>query len=180
MKGMVFTILEDMTIQNFGLEAWQTVLDKVNPPSQGIYTSSDTYPDEEFLNLVTALSEEKKISKETLTQDFGYFMFPYLAKKFPVFLKPEMTLKEFLKSIEGIIHVEVKKLFPEAGLPTFRYEEPSPNQLIMFYQSPRKLCHLAMGLILAAADHFNNPIKLQQTSCMHQGGKHCRLEIEFL
>lgn len=180
MKGMVFTMLQDMVVQQLGMDTWERVLDRANVPSQGIYTSIATYPDEEFLALVKAVSEEGHIPTEKLMEDFGSFMFPVLAKKFPIFIDQEMTLKDFLKSIESVIHVEVRKLYPEAGLPTFKYEEPAENQLIMIYQSPRKLCFLAIGLIYGAAKHFKTPIRVKQTKCVHQNQNHCRFEVEFL
>jgi hypothetical protein len=180
MKGMVFTMLEDMVVQQLGMDTWEKVLDRTELDSQGVYTSVATYPDEEFLALVKAVSEVGQIPIEKLIQEFGVFMFPSLAKKFPIFVGHEMTLKEFLKSIESVIHVEVRKLYPEAGLPTFKYEEPSENQLVMIYSSPRKLCFLAIGLIHGAAHHFQTPIQIRQTNCMHHNDEHCRLEVEFL
>lgn len=90
-----------------------------------------------------------------------------------------MTLKEFLKSIDGTIHVEVEKLYPDETLPTISYEEPAANQLVMVYRSHRRLCHFAMGLIQGAAQHFKKKITIKQTHCMLKKDDHCRLEITF-
>ena len=62
-------------------------------------------------------------------------------------------------SVHGIIHVEVKKLYPDANLPQFLSEEPSEDKLIMIYRSPRNLPSLAEGLIDGAAKRFNQEIE---------------------
>lgn len=95
------------------------------------------------------------------------------------FFKKDMTLKEFLKSIDGTIHVEVEKLYPDETLPTISYEEPAAKQLVMLYRSHRRLCHFAIGLIQGAAQHFKKRITIKQTHCMLKKDDHCRLEITF-
>ena len=178
MKGIVFTSLSDMVEENFGLGTWNTLLEQVDLPSGGLYTAGGTYPDEEIVTLIMAIS--KLVNKEPaeLIEAFGVYMFPVLASKYPNFLE-QKNLKDFLKSIDGVIHIEVRKLYPDASLPSITYEDPSPHELILNYRSPRKLCILAMGLIYGAAAHFKTKITINQTKCMLKGDDHCRLEIAF-
>ena len=179
MKGVVFTLFNELVETQFGLETWDHLLTTVNPASEGIYTAGETYPDEELLALVGALSDKTNIPAPDLVRAFGEYMFPKLAENYPVFLENESSLKSFLKTVHDVIHVEVRKLFPEAGLPTIEYEDPAENQLIMLYRSPRKMCHLSEGLINGAAKHFATPTIIGHEICMHKGDDHCRLELTF-
>jgi len=176
MKGIVFTSFNDMVEEKFGLETWDKLINKVNPESQGIYTAGGTYKDAELIAYVNELAELTKIGQPELIEAFGLYLFPVLASKYPNFLQ-QPSLKEFLKSIDKVIHVEVNKLYPEASLPTMTYEDPSPNELVILYRSPRKLCSLAIGLMRGAAEHFHNSISIREPKCMHHGSDHCRLEV---
>jgi hypothetical protein len=138
MKGIIFTEFSQLVEESWGLETWERLLDEVNPPSGGAYTSADTYPDAELFSLVGALSKIVKTPVPDLVRAFGAYLLPHLARRDPSFLK-DKTAKQFLQSVHDVIHVEVKKLYPEAVLPTFSYEDPAPDRLVMLYRSGRKL-----------------------------------------
>ena len=178
MKGIIFTEFNQLVEDTWGLETWEKLLDDVNPPSGGAYTSGDTYPDAELFSLVGAPSKTVKTPVPDLVRAFGAYLTPRLVKRYPVFVKNK-TPKQFLQSVHDVIHVEVKKLYPEAVLPTFTYENPGKDRLVMIYRSQRKLCALAEGLIEGTAKHFGVAIDLEHPRCLHKGDDHCRLELHF-
>ena len=141
MKGVVFDILRDMVETQYGLEGWQSVLD--NAGSDDIDVSTKTYPDTELMGIVSVASEIMNIPINTLVFSFGEYIVPHFYKRFFNFFSGAPNFIKFLVSVDQIIHVEVRKLFPDAGLPTFNYSDESENSLTMIYQSPRKLCQLA-------------------------------------
>ncbi len=179
MQGVVFTLFSDCVIDKFGMEVWDELLEAVSPDSEGVYTSSATYADEELFAYVGELSKKTGAAIPDLVRTFGEYMFSHLLNSMPEAVKPGMTLKEFLLSVDQVIHKEVKRMNPDSYLPEIDYENSSDNQLIMKYQSKRKLCHLAEGLILGAANHFNQSISIDHPICMHDGSDHCRLEINI-
>ena len=178
MKGIVFTVFNQLVEEKFGLSTWDNVIEKSKTSTQGSYTAAATYDDSEIFALVGALSQETKIPANDLVAAFGEYLFHKLAAKYPHFLKG-VDFKKFLLSIEHVIHIEVKKIYPDAGLPTFAYETPSSDELIMTYRSPRKLCQLAEGLIKGASSHFSAQYTLKHETCMHKGADECRLHIYF-
>jgi len=175
MKGVIFTFLADMVEEQFGLEAWDGILSEAG--LNGIYVSTETYPDEEVFRLVEATHKATDIPTADLIKAFGQYAFSKFQKSHPAFCKPEYTLKEFLQTVDSVIHVEVKKLHPDAQLPSFKYEEDADNELTMLYTSSRKLCMLAEGLIAGAADFYQTEYTLTHDLCMHNGDDHCRLHI---
>ena len=178
MKGIIFSLFNQLVEEKWSLEIWENLLDDVNPASGGAYTSAGNYPDDELFALIGALSKKTNLSVEDLVTAYGRYLLGELAKLYSSFFEG-VSAKEFLMSIHNIIHVEVKKLYPDAELPSFRYEEPDKEHLVMIYRSKKKLCKLAEGLIFGTADHFGIIIDQRQTLCMLQGDDHCRFELEF-
>lgn len=178
MKGVVFDILRDMVEESYGLEGWQSIIDKAG--SNGIFVSTKTYQDAELMALVSAASDITGISINDLVFAFGEFMIPNFYKRFPELFNGAPNFIKFLISVDQIIHVEVRKLYPDAGLPTFDYSDESPTALTMIYKSPRKLCRLAEGLISGSAKHFDQQYLIKHDPCMHDGHDHCSLKVSLV
>ena len=176
MKGAIFIALNDLIESQYGLEVWDELLDEVKPDCNGVYTSVDDYPDEDIVKFVIAISRKLNIESSQVTQVFGKFLFGELNAKHPIFTQRAPTLFDFLESVEGVIHKEVKKLFENPNLPTLDTRVDS-NTLEMKYSSPRKLCYLAEGLIFGAAEHYGENIRILHPQCMHDGYDHCILKI---
>lgn len=178
MKGIVFNILAKLVEEKFGLAKWNSILEAANLPSKGAFTSAANYPDSEMFALVGTMSKELGIPPNTLIKVFGKYMLGELASKYGVFFKNQTT-KTFLKSIDNVVHVEVRKLYPDAVLPKFDYEDLPDGSLKMIYRSQRKMCALAEGLIEGSADHFKENLVLSHPVCMHSGNDHCEIIIAF-
>lgn len=178
MQGSVFTSFSDMVIESLGMIAWTEILNKVNPESGGSYTSNARYDDQELLDLVGAYCDKTNTPPADAVRAFGEFLFGSLYQSAPETVKNINNLIEFLLIVDSVIHVEVKRLYPDVYLPEFNYEQTSnPNKLVMIYTSKRKLCHLSEGLILGAAKQFGSQISIEHTQCMHDGHENCRLEL---
>lgn len=178
MKGAVFIALNEMIEANYGLAVWEELLDKVNPESNGIYTSTENYPDEEIVNFVLAISDKVNLPSTEVTKIFGRYLFDELNSKYPLFTNLTSSLFEFLNSIENVIHKEVRKLHENPSLPTLDCEIENKNTLLLKYHSPRKLCFLAEGLIQGAADFYDEKIVLSHDQCMHEGHENCILRVK--
>jgi predicted hydrocarbon binding protein len=179
MQGTIFTVFSDMIIETQGIETWNELLDTVQPESGGIYTRGMQYDDAELIALVTALSDKTNIDIPTLVKAFGGYLFIHLFNSSPAKVSHIDNLKDFLTCIDSVIHKEVKRVYPHAYLPSFDYKENANGDLEMIYHSKRKLCHLSEGLILGAAEHFNEKVKISQPECMHEGAEKCILLISF-
>jgi hypothetical protein len=55
----------------------------------------------------------------------------------------------------------VRKLYADAELPSFKVKQRTPTQLLLEYRSPRRLGHLAEGLILGTAREFKIKVRVQ-------------------
>ncbi len=177
MKGVVFIALNDMVEKEYGMSAWEDILSEVSPECQGVYISTQDYPDEDVVKYVLSISKKLGIEPSVATQYFGKFLFGELNNKYDIFTKLSPNLFDFLRSIEGVIHKEVRKLYENPRLPTLSYQVNGEGDLQLHYTSPRKLCFLAEGLIFGAAEFYGENISLQHDTCMHKGDDHCILRI---
>ncbi len=179
MKGIVFTTFNDMIEKEFGIDTWEEILTQVNPDSAGIYTSVEDYKDNELFSMVTALSGILDKPATELVEHFGYYLFNTLATKYSVFVETCPDLFSFLESIDGVIHKEVEKLYVNPNLPNIQTQRKSATEMTMIYDSPRKLCYLATGLVKGAANYYQNEIAFNHDKCMHEGFPECHFTISL-
>lgn len=155
MKGVIFTEFLTMVEQAHGLDMVDTIIEKSDLPSGGAYTAVGTYPHTEIVSLVVNLSEETSTEISDLLKAFGQYLFHSLAKAYPMFVQKSSDPLDFLEQVETYIHVEVRKLYPDAELPTFECSRPnSPDQLHMVYHSIRHMEDVCEGLIKGSLEHF--------------------------
>jgi len=155
MKGIIFTEFLEMVESKFGLEFVDTIIETSKLPSSGIYTSIGTYDFNEMLSLITALSKQTNIPVGELIYTFGHYLFARLSAAHPEVIQNYNTPLGLLYSIEDHIHVHVRKLYPDAELPTFKILEKTDTSLAMIYASKRGLYRLAHGLMEKSFEHFN-------------------------
>ena len=177
MKGVIFNVLEELVIETAGMAAWNNILEKTG--SDGIYTSGESYSDEELFALVGEICIALDMPAEKVVGIFGEYLFDQLDVRHPTFAANANDLKSFLISVDTVIHSEVLKLYTNPNLPRFEYQEKGENQLTMLYRSPRKLCILAEGLVRGAAKRFGNEISIDHPVCMHNGADHCQLDVSI-
>jgi hypothetical protein len=161
MKGIVFTEFIEMVEDNFSMELADEIIENAHLESGGAYTTLGTYDHREMLKLVSQLSRSSGIPESDLVRVFGVHLCGRFADTYPDMFADADDTFGFLGQIENHIHVEVRKLYPDAQLPSFVYEYPSENQLIMTYSSTRPFAALADGLIQGAIKHYGEDIGIE-------------------
>ena len=74
MKGIIFTTLNELVEDKFGLPVWQTLLDQTG--DDGIFTGGGTYEDQRLFTLVGALSAESGLPVDVLLRAYGEYAIP--------------------------------------------------------------------------------------------------------
>jgi len=156
MKGIVFTEFLDLVEEKFGLEMVDEIITKSDLESGGAYTSIGTYSFSEMLQLLQHLSAKTNISIDNLLLIYGEHLFAVLGISYPGLLETYADPIEMLASIEDHIHIEVRKIYPDAELPTFIVEERTENSLVMIYKSSRAMHHFGLGLMNKTFEYFNS------------------------
>lgn len=169
MKGIVFTEFMEMVEAKWGLDMVDDLIDAVAPDSGGSYTSVGTYAYEELVAYVVELQKITNIEVKDLVYAFGTYLAGSFVSKFPEFFEGANCTFDVLKKVDEHIHVEVRKLYSDAELPSFRYEELGDQTLKLFYESTRNLPDLAHGLIDGCAGHFGEALDVQRVNCSENG-----------
>jgi len=162
MKGIVFTELMDMVEDAFGEELMEDVLDDCTLESGGAYTAVGTYDHTELLQIVTALSKHSDIPVRDLIHKYGHHLFFRFHDLMPQFFDAPDNVFEFLESVHDTIHVEVKKLYPDAALPSFETTRESDAKLIMIYKSKCPFADFAYGLMQGCIDFYKEDISIHE------------------
>lgn len=174
MKGIVFTEFLEMVEDRFSVEIVERVIEASSLPSRGVYTSVGTYDHNEIIELVSNLSTLTGIAVPDLLQAFGEHLFGRFVSIYPHFFEGIQSAFVFLQKIEDYIHVEVKKLYPDAMLPNFEYDTSTSGQMIMTYRSSRPFADIAEGLIKGCIRHFGEKIEIRREQTPGNQGTYAR------
>ena len=179
MKGVVFTEFMDMVEEVFSEEMLDDIIDNAELPNDGAYTAVGTYDHEEMVRLVVALSEMSNIAIPDLLETFGKHLLGQFAKGYPEFFSKATSAFDFLSNIDGYIHVEVLKLYPDAELPKFHHYLHSDRHLTMYYQSSRHFEDLAIGLIKGTLAFFAVSGNVTKSESEWQGEPAIQFDIKL-
>jgi hypothetical protein len=159
-KGLVFTELLEYLESQGGLKLTDRIITGSNLPSGGAYTAVGTYDSAEMLSLVGTISSVTGKPAREILLSFGHALFPRLLETHPNMPGRRDDAFSLLEDLHGIIHVEVRKLYPDAELPSFRAERLSANRMRVSYESTRPFADLAEGLIRGCCAHFGEAIEM--------------------
>ncbi len=162
MKGMVFTEFLEMVEDQFGWEIAEDIVEESNLPSGGAYTAVGTYDYQEMVAMVVTLSKKTEVAIPDLLKAYGKHLFGRFNSLYGNFFEGVDGTFQFLSTIDQYIHVEVRKLYPEAELPKFEYEHPNDHTLIMIYSSKRPFADFAEGLLIGCIDHFGESVTIER------------------
>ncbi|HEY5720571.1 MAG TPA: heme NO-binding domain-containing protein [Gammaproteobacteria bacterium] len=166
MLGVVFTEFTEMVESQLGVETLDRMLSGVEQrlESGGAYTAVGTYSHSEMVVLVTELARITGLSTDALVEQFGHHLFGRFNQRYPMFFNRIDNALDFLETVEGRIHFQVRKLYPAAQLPTFVCTRSGADTLVMEYRSSRPFAALALGLIRGCGDHFGQPLEVTSES----------------
>lgn len=162
MRGLIFTELFELIEEKFGFELLDDVIVAADLPNDGAYTATGNYPFSELSSILVQLYEQTKIPIDTLLEVFGEHLFNRLLAKHPEFNFSKNIL-DFLENVETYIHIEVKKLYPDAEFPKLNIVSKDEKSLTFYYVSEKQLHYLAKGMIAGASKYFEQPVEITMT-----------------
>jgi hypothetical protein len=179
MKGLIFSEFLEYVESTYSAEMVDDIIDACSLSSDGAYTTVGSYPHEELVSLVAVLSEQSSTASSEILRSFGNYLFERLIIGFPHFTHNAKSAFELLYRIEEYMNQEVRKLYPDAKLPTFAYEASHPNQLIITYHSMRPFADLAHGMIEGVINHFGEDINIERDPVSSEEKTHVRFSLEL-
>jgi hypothetical protein len=176
-KGILFNLAEEVVTAEHGEDVWDAILDGAG--LSGSYTSLGSYPDEDLRAIVSSAARLLGSDDTTVLRHVARGALPLLAQRYPRFFAPHTNARDFVLTLNDIIHPEVRKLYAGADVPSFGYELHADDAVTLTYTSPRRLCTLAEGFITGAAEQYGQSVSIEQPVCMLRGDAVCRLHCRF-
>ena len=162
MKGIVFTEFVEMVEETFSPELMDELFGAVSLESKGVYTSVGTYDHHELVSLVVELSKRTDTEVPTLIHAFGKYLGKQFVARYPAFFEAAEDSFGFLEQVDGHVHVEVRKLYPDAELPRFHTRRVGEHELEVVYESERPFADLAHGLIENTIEYYGESIDIER------------------
>jgi len=175
MKGVIFNLLQEVVVAAHGERAWDDLLDWAG--LDGVYTSLGSYDDAELMRLVAAAAALLSIPEDEVLRWFGRQAIPRMVTRWPAYFSAHQDTVPFLRSLNSVIHPEVRKLYAGAYCPHFDFTSPADGSLLIGYRSPRHLCGLAHGFILGVGDFYGDVLTVRHLECMHDGANRCLVSV---
>lgn len=179
MKGLVFTTFYDFCETRYGDDFLDDVIADAKLPHQGAYTSVGTYPFSEMVALISALVAKSGQELKPTLEAFGAHCFATWVKNWPAQFDGK-GLFDVLASIDDFHEQEVRKLYPDAELPSFKVETRTDDRMVLGYHSCKPLADLAVGVINGAAHYLGEPVQIGTRNAQGASGNYVRIEIDHL
>ena len=177
MKGVIFTEFLTFIESQFDLAMVDHLITASNPESGGAYTAVGTYDAGELFAMVVELSKKTETPVPDLVKAFGGHLFQHFTTAHAKTLGDVSSTEQLLSQVENRIHVEVRKLYPDAELPTIGFEQVDEKTAQVMYSSSRPLADLAEGLIESSIAHFKDPITLTREDLPPGNGTEAKLSL---
>lgn len=162
MRGVIFTEFVALVEEKFGIVMADQVLRSPGLSTGGSYTAVGNYDHREMLTLVSALAERTGLPADELCKIFGEWLFPKLARGFEFGVKPYADAFAFLNALDGLIHEQVRTLYPDAELPHVPVTRCDGRELVMEYRSHRPFADVAEGLLRGCLAWYGEPAALRR------------------
>lgn len=175
MLGIIFSQFREFTADRFGADLWLELRSQV--PMPPAFSRSQSYPDEALVGLLEAAVRRTGVSRDTLLTDFGRFLAPALARTFQSLIDPTWTTLDLLEHTERVIHEAIRERHPQARPPLLACRRERGDEVILVYESPRRLCALAKGIARGVAEMYGEPLSVEDLACMDRGEARCRISF---
>jgi len=128
-----------------------------------------------MLQLLEHLSKKTDLSIDNLLLVYAEHFFGVIEDSYPGLLATYKDPIEMISSIENHIHVEVRKIYPDAELPTFEVVEKTKDSLVLIYTSSRAMHHFGLGLMNKTFEHFDATATIELEKIKEDG-----TEVRFI
>jgi hypothetical protein len=172
LHGIILSEFHKFLVQSQGEDTWRHVSQRANLLDV-TFTPLEIFPDECMTRLVAASEGIIRVSPWTLLESFGEHLVPRLLGLYQVLLKPTWRTLDVIEHAENTVHRVVRTRDPGASPPRLKTERTAPDEVVLTYDSPRRLCALAKGIARGIASHFGEELTLEERSCMLRGDPAC-------
>jgi len=143
-----------------------------------IYYRVAEYPDQEAVALLSALASALNEPLDAVLENLGEFITPDLLRMARYWIHPDWKALDLIANTEATIHETLRAEGSRTDPPRLRCERTAPYEVVVTYDSARRLCALARGIVKGVASHYAEQVSIREPSCMLKGDPACRLVVK--
>ncbi len=179
MHGFVFLKLKDYAEHECGI-GWDSLVSDAGL-EVGEHAFDQSYEDQDFDRLVTALAGKAGRPEAYVLESFGVFFTPELFEiaRFMDLVQEDWGTLDLLENLKSSVHGALQAADPLFDPPRLEAVRMKDDEVLVFYHSPRKLCALLRGIIKGAADHYGETIGIKDDRCVENGDSCCQLTVSL-
>ncbi len=179
MYGHLFIGLKEYIESEFDIDTLNSILQESGADSSN-HKILNNYPDQEFITIIEILSKtSSKPVPETL-ESFGKYMAHFFTRMYNVFFNKDWQFIDLMEHIEDTMHRKLRIYNPGLNPPELICTRKSSSEVTIMYNSPRRLCDFAIGLIKGFAEHYKENISVTKESCILNQDSVCTISINVL
>lgn len=171
MKGIISTTFEDLVRERLGEGCVDELFDQRGLKTDNSFVAPVTNRDEDLVALVLTAAEMAGLEVTTTLFGSGRYAFFRLVSCREDPDESADSLESLFAHVDDIIHVEVRKLWPEAETQRIHVQSESEVVLIVRYESRRRLCPVFEGLIAGLRDFYRPAVVCEHIACPEDGGR---------
>jgi len=167
-------------INNLGGTEWKDILKKAGLPEDKIYRTICFYPDGEMDKLLEIACVKIGIDRDVLYKKLGLDFGRYLLKTYKVMFFPSWKTLDVIEKAAPKVFKSIQYVDLHAPKSSVVCERISPDEVIVHYQSERKMCPYILGIIDAMGEHFNEKLDVFHTRCQRNKGDECEIHVRLV
>jgi predicted hydrocarbon binding protein len=176
LNGTVFIEIGKFAQSRIGEQSWRDVLKRAAIPERVYYRVAD-YPDAEASAQLAALASALHEPLGDVIESLGEFIAPDLLRMARYWIEPQWKTLDLIANTELTIHETLRAEGSRTDPPRLRCERIAPDEVVVTYDSPRRLCALARGIVKGVAKHYAEEVNIVEPNCMLKGDPACRLIV---
>ena len=160
MRGSMFVEFLGLVQARYGLDTVDAIVERLEGElsTGGAYTAVGNYPHGELLAMAVTLCSLTGDHIDDVMAEFAAHLMGVFQRMHGEYFEAVEDVFDFLLSVESHIHVDVRKLYPDARPPVVRGERQDDGSLHLHYSSVRPMAQLALCLTRLAGEAFKQPL----------------------
>lgn len=180
MFGSLLVRFQAYMIGNLGQQAWKEILKGAGQPEDKVYRTIRFYPDDEYEKLLEIACAKIGIERDVLQKKLGLDFGRYLLKTYKVMFFPSWRTLDVIEKAAPKVFKSIQYVDLHAPKSTVRCERISPDEVVVYYQSERKMCPYILGIIDSMGEYYNEKLDVYHTKCQRNKASECEIHVKLV
>ena len=160
MHGAFIVGLKQMIITRFDESFWEEIVEQAGFDGHFHPLSNQELDEDKALELIKLSVKKLNLSHIQFGEVFGnYWIKVFACEKYFAFFDAYKSARDFINHLSEI-HKKITGNLKIKKPPTFEISWENPHSVIINYNSNRGLIHIAVGLLKALGDYYNEDISV--------------------